>query len=175
MRQLCDNPFQNFISAIFFQQIKNKDLLKKKFWRFPWSPLILNKNIFVIYHTFIISVCQTVCLFVRSQLRNPCTDLPQMLIGELGRPNFLSWFWDSKWSGSTGGDNIWLPEPLFSFRFTNKGYKDFTALVRHEKASRTSLQTGSLSQTHTFLVQTHTHDYSQGKCGTMSSIIIKLE
>ena len=49
------------------------------------------------------------------------------------------------------------------------------ALVWHEKASRTALQTGSLLQTHSLLVQTHTHDYSQGKCRTMSSIIIKLE
>ena len=29
--------------------------------------------------------------------------------------------------------------------------------------------------TRTLLVQTHTHDYSQGMCRTMSSIIIKLE
>ena len=49
------------------------------------------------------------------------------------------------------------------------------ALVWHEKASHTALQTGSLLQTHTLLVQTHTHDYSQGKCRTMSSIIIKLK
>jgi len=49
------------------------------------------------------------------------------------------------------------------------------ALVWHEKASRNALQTGSLSQTHTLLVQTYTHDYSQGKCRTMSSIIIKLK
>ena len=151
MRQLCDNPFQNFISAIFFSADQKQRFVKKEILTF--SPLILNKNIFVIYHTFIISVCQTVCLFVRSQLRNPCTDLPQILIGELGRTTCLSWFWDSRWSGSTGGDNILLPGPLFSFsehfrRFTNKGYKDFTVLVRHEKASRTALQTGSLSHAH---------------------------
>ena len=48
-------------------------------------------------------------------------------------------------------------------------------LVWHEKASRTALQTGSLLYTHTILVQTHTHDYSQGNCRTMSSIINKLE
>ena len=49
------------------------------------------------------------------------------------------------------------------------------ALVWHEKASPTALQTGSLLQKHTLLEQTHTHDYSQGKCRTMSSIIMKLE
>ena len=49
------------------------------------------------------------------------------------------------------------------------------ALVWHEKVSRTALQTGSLSQTHTLLVQTHKHEYSQGKCRTMLSVIIKLE
>ena len=37
------------------------------------------------------------------KLRNPLTDLTQILIGELGRPTamFLAWFLDSKMSGST--------------------------------------------------------------------------
>ena len=34
------------------------------------------------------------------------------------------------------------------------------ALVCHEKASRTALQTSSLSHTHTLFVQTHKHDVS---------------
>ena len=34
------------------------------------------------------------------------------------------------------------------------------ALVWHEKASRTALQTSSVNFTHTLLVQTHTHDVS---------------
>ena len=34
------------------------------------------------------------------------------------------------------------------------------ALVWHEKASRTALQTSSVFLTHTLLVQAHTHDVS---------------
>ena len=34
------------------------------------------------------------------------------------------------------------------------------ALVRHEKASGTALQMGSLLHTHTLLVQTHIHNYT---------------
>jgi len=51
--------------------------------------------------------------------------------------------------------------------------KEF-ALVWHEKASRTALQTSSVNLTHSFGTDTQ-HDYSQGSCRTMLSIIIKLE
>jgi len=49
------------------------------------------------------------------------------------------------------------------------------ALLWHEKASRTALQTkyGNL-YTHSFGTDTQ-HDYSQGNCRTMLSILIKLE
>ena len=47
-------------------------------------------------------------------------------------------------------------------------------LVWHEKASRTALQTSSVNLTHSFGTDIQ-HDYSQGSCRTMSSIIIKLE
>ena len=45
-----------------------------------------------------ISICLSVCLFVRSLLRNLWTDLPQILIGQFGRPTgmLLAWFKDSK-------------------------------------------------------------------------------
>ena len=50
------------------------------------------------------------------------------------------------------------------------------ALVWHEKASRTALQTWfGKPYTHSFGTDTHTHDFSQGNCRTMLSIIIKLE
>jgi len=50
------------------------------------------------------------------------------------------------------------------------------ALVWHEKASCSALQTSPLSHTHTLAFGTDTqHDYSQGNCRTMSSIMIKLE
>ena len=51
------------------------------------------------------------------------------------------------------------------------------ALVWSEKASRAALQTSSLlviTHSHSFGTDTQ-HDYSQGNCRTMSSIIIKLE
>ena len=48
------------------------------------------------------------------------------------------------------------------------------ALVWHEKASRTALQTSSVLHTHSFGTDKQ-HDYNQGNCGTMSSIIIKLK
>jgi len=49
------------------------------------------------------------------------------------------------------------------------------ALVWHEKASRTALQTSTLkTNTHSFGADTQ-HDYSQGNCRTVLSIIIKLE
>ena len=48
------------------------------------------------------------------------------------------------------------------------------APVWHEKASGTALQTSSVNLTHTFGTDTQ-HDYSQGNCRTMSSIIIELE
>ena len=43
------------------------------------------------------------CLYVRSYLKNPYTDLPQILTKELGRTTgmFLIWFRDSKLSRST--------------------------------------------------------------------------
>ena len=51
------------------------------------------------------------------------------------------------------------------------------ALVWHEKASRTALQTSSVSHTHTLLVQTHSfgtdtqHDYSKGNfCRVLISL-----
>ena len=39
------------------------------------------------------------CLFVRSELRNPWTDFPQVLIGGLGRATgmLLVWFWILSW------------------------------------------------------------------------------
>jgi len=47
-------------------------------------------------------------------------------------------------------------------------------LVWHEKASRTALQASSILHEHSFGTDTQ-HDYSQGYCRTMSSIMIKLE
>ena len=71
--------------------------------------------------------CAYVCLFFRSWLRNPWTNLPQILFGELGRPTgmFWPWFLGFKLSGSTltgkiakiiiydegrvnGGTKLWL-------------------------------------------------------------------
>ena len=54
--------------------------------------IILGKTVIYIYKV-VISVCPSVCLFVRSERRNPWTVLPQILIGELGRPKgiFLVW------------------------------------------------------------------------------------
>ena len=49
------------------------------------------------------------------------------------------------------------------------------ALVWHEKASPTALQTSSVNFTHTLFVTDTQHDYSQGNCRTMLKIIIKLE
>ena len=45
------------------------------------------------------------------------------------------------------------------------------ALVWHKKASRTCLQSSLVLQTHSFETDTQ-HDYSQGNCRTMSSIIV---
>ena len=46
------------------------------------------------------------------------------------------------------------------------------ALVWHEKVSRTALQTSSVFLGNSFVTDTQ-HDYSQGNCRTMSSVIIK--
>ena len=48
----------------------------------------------VLIYKDVISVSVSVCLFGQSKLRNPLTDLPEIFIGELGRPTgmFLAWF-----------------------------------------------------------------------------------
>ena len=66
---------------------------------------------------------------------------------------------------------VWIQNVYRSQGIRIKGME--MALVWHEKAGRTALQTSSLL--HTLLVQTHNMTCSQGNCRTMSSIIIKLE
>ena len=68
--------------------------------------------------------------------------------------------------------NVSLKNMVFYQGIGIKGME--MALVWHEKASRTALQTSSIFLTHT-LFGTEKHDYSQGNCRTMLSIIIKLE
>ena len=52
-----------------------------------------------------------VCLYVRSLLMNPLTDLPQILIRELGRTTgvFLVWFKNSDMSKLTFLDKVKFP------------------------------------------------------------------
>ena len=59
--------------------------------------------LYIYIYKVVKSVCLSVCLFVRSILKNPWTDLPQILIWELGKPTgmFLAWFVDFKLSGFT--------------------------------------------------------------------------
>ena len=57
-----------------------------------------------IYKVLISFVCLSFCLFIFPIItQEPVADLPQILIGELGRPMemFLVWFWDFILSGST--------------------------------------------------------------------------
>ena len=90
----CFNPFNlnNKVSQFGFTDRK---------------PIKSMSSIYI--YKVVVSVCLFVlvfaCLFVRSKLRSPRTNWPQMWTGELGRPTkigmFLAWFCDAKLSGST--------------------------------------------------------------------------
>ena len=68
---------------------------------------VIHKNVISVF----LVVCLSVCLSVRSKLRNFETNLPQIFIGKLGRTTgmFLAWFKGDAFSRLTFTRKIWCP------------------------------------------------------------------
>ena len=108
----------------------------------------------------VITVFLSKCLFVRSLLRNPWTELPQILIREIGRTTgmFFVWFWDSKLSGSTLIAKIFFTGKIVQFRINGGSNYDHPMQSWVSRLVIYNIDILHLKiQTHSFLEQTNPH------------------
>ena len=79
----------------FFCSIKKTD--KHQHAQFH-GPIVMDQSSLRSIICIYIKLLSLFCLDFWSKLKNPSTDLPKILIGELGRTTemFFVWFWDSK-------------------------------------------------------------------------------